>query len=266
MKKQADVIEALRKLGFRASQEALRALLQDATKRRLSPTQFTEKLAQLERGVRDENNLNRRTRAATLGRVHALDSFDWNHPREIDRDLFEWLATLEFVGDAHNVLLRGPAGVGKTTLAKNLGFLALQSGYSVGFRTVTEVLAELLMQESLPALERRLRRYTAVDLLILDEIGYIPCDNRAADILYNIISRRHEKKATVITTNLPFKQWGTVFPGAACVSALVDRFVQHCHVIDIEAESWRQKDGGTPAAKNKETARKKAQTKKVRPK
>ena len=95
----------------------------------------------------------------------------------------------------------------------------------------------------MPAFERRLKRYLLPDLLILDELGYLPCDSRAADILYNIISRRHERRSTVITTNLAFKQWGTVFPGAACVVALVDRFAQHCHRVDIDADSWRDVHG-----------------------
>lgn len=85
----------------------------------------------------------------------------------------------------------------------------------------------------MPAFERRLRRYTSPDLLVLDELGYLPCDTRAADILYNIISRRHEQRSTIITTNLAFKQWGNTFPGAACVVALVDRFAQYCHRIEI---------------------------------
>jgi DNA replication protein len=87
--------------------------------------------------------------------------------------------------------------------------------------------------------------------LIIDELGYLPCDNRSADLLYNIVSRRHESKSTVITTNLAYKQWGTVFPGAACVVALVDRFVQHCHVIDIDADSWRQKSKASSPKKAK---------------
>jgi len=90
-------------------------------------------------------------------------------------------------------------------------------------------------------LERRLRRYTTPTLLIINEIGYLPCDNAAADILFNIVSRRHESRSIVITTNLSFKQWGPLFAGAACVAALVDRFAQHCHTIDIVADSWRQK-------------------------
>ena len=113
--------------------------------------------------------------------------------------------------------------------------------HTVRFITLSACLADLLRQESVPALERRLTRYTAVHLLILDEIGYLPCDQRSADLFFHIISRRHEQRSTVITTNLPFKQWGTVFPGAACVSALIDRFAQHCHVLDIDAPSYRQK-------------------------
>ena len=107
-------------------------------------------------------------------------------------------------------------------------------------------LADLLKQESLPAFERRLGKYVRPDLLVLDELGYVPCDSRSADLLYSIISRRHEKASTIISTNLAFKQWGTVFPGAACVAALVDRFAQHLHTIDIDAESWRQKSEPPP--------------------
>jgi DNA replication protein DnaC len=111
----------------------------------------------------------------------------------------------------------------------------------VRFATLATALADLLGQESVPAFDRRVRRYTRPDLLVLDELGYLPCDSRAADILYNIISRRHERASTIITTNLAFKQWGTVFPGAACVVALVDRFAQHCHRLEIIGPSWRDK-------------------------
>lgn len=245
-----DVIELLRELGFRSAPEALRALLEHCTKSRASPTEVCEKLAEMERRARDAANLDRRTRAATLGSFTPLDRFDWNHPRQVDRALYEQLLTLSFLEHGHNVLLRGPSGVGKTTLAQNLGLTALQYGYTVRFATLAGALADLLKQESMPALERRMRRYTQPDLLILDELGFLPCDSRSGDLLYNIISQRHEKRSTVISTNLPFKQWGTVFAGAACVAALVDRFVQHCHVLDIEADSWRQAHpSALPAAK-----------------
>jgi len=236
-----DLPAMLRTLGFRASKDMVAALLTHATKSRLSPVQTLEELVALERRERDARNLARRTKLATLGRMRTLDCFDWNHPRKIDRGLYDALLGLDFIEQRHNVLLRGPSGVGKSTLAQNLGLEALKRGYSVRFTTLATALADLLKQESLPALDRRLRRYTQPALLILDEIGYLPCDSRAADLLFNIVSRRHEERSTVITTNLAFKTWGTIFPGAACVAALVDRFTENCHVLDIDGDSWRQR-------------------------
>lgn len=249
-----DILETLRSIGLRAPRDALDALLSHATKSRLSPVELVEQVVALELRERDTRNLARRTKEATLGSFSTLDRFDWNHPRAIDRGLYEHLFSLQFMATGDNVLFRGPSGVGKTTLAQNLSQRALEKGYTVRFCTLSAALADLLKQESLPAVERRLKRYTSPDLLVLDEIGYLPCDNRSADLVYNIISRRHEKRSTVISTNLAFKQWNTVFPGAACVVALVDRFAQHCHVLDIDADSWRQRKhepAPLAAAKNK---------------
>jgi DNA replication protein DnaC len=229
----------LTQLGFRAGHDALGAFLTHAHKSRLGPTETIEALIALERRARESTNLARRTRAACLGKFKPLDRFDWAHPRKIDRALIERLGALDFIARGDNVLLRGPSGAGKTMLAKNFGHAALLAGKTVRFTTLAAALADLLQQESLPAFERRLKRYTQPAVLILDELGYLPCDSRAADILFNIISRRHEQRSTIITTNLAFKQWGTVFPGAACVVALVDRFAQHCHKVDIDADSWR---------------------------
>jgi DNA replication protein DnaC len=241
-----DIIEVLRRIGIRAAREALAAWLTHATKSRLGAIEIVEQLVALELRERDARNLARRMRGATLGPIAALDSFDWNHPRVIDRTLYELLLGLDFVARGENILFRGQSGVGKTMLAQNIALTAIQQGKTVRFSTLAAVLADLLRQESLRAVERRIKRYTAPDLLVLDELGYLPCDSRSADLLYNIVSRRHERKSTVITTNLAFKQWNTVFPGAACVGALVDRFAQHCHTMDIDAESWRQRPPSPP--------------------
>ena len=198
-------------------------------------------LADLEERSRIPVNLARRTRFACLGSFKTLDRFDWDHPEKIDRPLIERLFELEFVDRGENALLKGGSGLGKTMIALNLGQAALAAGFTVRFSTLAAALADLLAQESLPAFERRIRRYTSPDLLILDELGYLPCDSRAAELLYNVISRRHEQRSTIISTNLAFKQWGTTFPGAACVVALVDRFAQHCHRVEILGESWRDK-------------------------
>jgi DNA replication protein DnaC len=253
----SDPAEALRTLGFRASVEALRALLAHATKSKLSPAEVYLELALLEKRERDARNLAARTKHATLGPVKPLDRFDWAHPREIDRELFEELhQTLGFIERGENVIFRGQAGVGKSTLSKHLGLAALAKGHAVRFSTLAGALADLLRYDTIPSIERRLRRYTQPDLLILDELGYVPCDASAADLLFRIISKRHEARSVVITTNLSYKQWGTVFGDAPCLGALIDRFAQHCHVVDIDADSWRDKEraersgrGPTRAAK-----------------
>jgi len=248
-----DVVQTLRQVGLRASEEAIHGLLKHAHKAKMSPEVLLEKLVDIEVRERDARNLARRTRAATLGNFKAMDEFDWAHPRKIDRALVERLLALDFVtaSPPQNVLLRGPAGVGKTTLAQNLGLAALQAGHTVRFSTLPTALADLLRQESIPATERRMKRYTSPDLLILDELGYVPCDSRAADLFFNIISRRHGLRSVVITTNLPFKTWGEVFPDAACLGALIDRFAEHCNVVDIEADSYRQRNA--KAARRKKT-------------
>lgn len=249
--KSDEVIDALRALGMRVSREALSSWLAHAIKSKHGPVELCEQLVQLERRERERRNLAARTRHAALGSVSALDRFDWAFPREIDRALFEQLLTLDFARRAENVLFRGPSGVGKTTLSQQLGVMALAAGMTVRFSTLASAMADLMKQESTPALERRLKRYTQPKVLILDEIGYLPCDSRAGDLLYTIISRRHEQRSTVLTTNLAFKHWDTVFSGAACVGALVDRFAQHCHAMDIDGDSWRQhrgRSGGTSGA------------------
>ncbi len=247
----SELFETLRRLGLRLTREALDALLTHAQKNRLSPAQILEQVCAIEQRERDARNLARREKAATVGACMPLDKFDWNHPRSIDRHLYESLATLEFIKRGENVLFRGQAGVGKTSLAQNLGLRALERGHTVRFSTVHQALADLLRQESLPATERRLRRYTAPDLLILDELGYVPCDSRAADLLFNIVSRRHEKRSIVITTNLAYKLWGGVFHEASCLGALVDRFAQHCHTLDVDADSWRNKEAQLRASAKK---------------
>jgi DNA replication protein DnaC len=244
-----DLFAAFKHLGICAPVDALRALITHLTQSRASPIEAFQQLVALERRERDSRNLTRRTKNATLGSFQTLDRFDWNHPRVIDRSLYEELLELAFLEHGENILFRGQSGAGKTCLAQNLAQIALQKGRTVRFTTLAWALADLSRQESLPALERRLRRYTGVDLLVIDELGYLPSDGRAADLFFTVISRRHERRSTIVTTNLAYKQWGTVFPGAACVAALVDRFAQHCHVIDIDADSWRHKEAVINASK-----------------
>ncbi|MFO0467551.1 MAG: IS21-like element helper ATPase IstB [bacterium] len=249
MTQKTDITELLHSIGIRLGKETLRAIVDDMHKRKLSPTQVFELLVEAETKERARRNLERRSRVATLGAMKPIDRFEWDWPKAIDRDLVERLAGLDFVDAKQNVLLRGPSGLGKTTLAQNLGHLALQKGKRVRFSTIAAALTDVAKHDGLLAKERRMKRYMQPDLLILDELGYVPHDARSADILFHIVSQRHERASTIITTNLAYKKWGEVFDGATSIHATVDRFAQHCHVVDIDGESYRQKRPDPPPAK-----------------
>jgi DNA replication protein DnaC len=243
----SDIFDELGRLGLRASRSQLDALLTHATKNRFSPVQVVEHLVDIERRERDARNLASREKKASVGPHKTMDRFDWDHPTKIDRLLCEeQVLNLAFLKTRSNVLFRGPAGLGKTMLEQNTATAALAAGMTVCFTNVGAALADLLRQESLPAVERRIKRYTSVDLLAFDELGYVPCDARAADLLFQIISRRHEKASTIIATNLAFKEWGPMFHGAASLVPLIDRFTQHLVTVDIEGESYRQKEKDMP--------------------
>ena len=246
-----ELYQLLVALGFRAAREQLQSLLIQLTKSRATPIQVVENWMALERRQREVRNLESRTKKATLGTTKPASDYDWTYPQKADEALYEELLTLGFLASHQNVLFRGKAGTGKTMLAKNLGLRALERGHTVVFSNLSSALADLLRQESIPAVQRRLRRYTSADLLILDELGYQPVDARAVDMLFQIISRRHESQSpTVITTNLSFKDWANVFPGAACLVPLVDRFTENLITFDIEGPSYRQREKQT-AAKSK---------------
>jgi DNA replication protein DnaC len=246
-----NLIAVCRSIGLRASTEAIQSFVTHAAKAKLSPAACVEALCILEQRERGIANLQRRRASATLGHFKSPDQFDWNHPRVFDRTLFNrLLETLDFMKSGENILLRGQPGIGKTTLSQYLGMRAIERGHTVLFCTLPAALADLMRQESLPATQRRLKRYTNPDLLILDELGYVPCDSRAADLLFHIVSNRHERKSTIITTNLAYKLWPTMFRDASCLGALIDRFAQHCHTLDIDADSWRATGAEVTAAKS----------------
>ena len=128
-------------------------------------------------------------------------------------------------------------------IAKNIAHHAVLAGHSVLFITAAQMLLDLGAQDSARALDQRLRHYaTARSLLVLDEIGYLSYDNRNADLLFQVVSRRYERKSLVLTTNLAFGDWPTIFPNAACATALIDRLVHHAEVIAIEGESYRRRE------------------------
>ena len=199
-------------------------------------------LLQWEEEERSRRSLERRLQAAQIGRFKPLCDFDWQWPKRCDRAAVEELMSLDFLKESANVVLLGPNGVGKSTLAKNLAHQALILGRTVLFTSAGQLLGDLAALDSDSALRRRLRHYATPDLLVIDEVGYLSYSNRHADLLFELVSRRYEVKSTLVTTNRPFAEWSEVFPNAACVVSLVDRLVHQAEVISIEGDSYRLKE------------------------
>lgn len=211
---------------------------------------WLDALLDWEETERTRRSLERRMRFAHIGRFKPLADFDWNWPEQCDQAAIAELMTLEFLQSATNAILVGPSGLGKTTIAQNIAHQAVLHGHTVIFTTAGQLLGELASLDSDSALRRRLRHYASPSLLLVDEVGYLSYSNRHADLLFELISRRHEKKSTLITTNKSFGEWSEVFPNAACVVALIDRLIHHAEIISIKGESYRHKEAEERAAAN----------------
>jgi len=195
-----------------------------------------------EESVRGARSLERRLSRARIGRVKPIADFDWAWPDEIDRDLVDDLFRLGWHAKAMNIVLIGPNGVGKTMIARNLVKAAVLAGATALCTTASDMLNALAEVDSTSVLRKRLASLARPQVLLVDEVGYLSYDSRHADLLYEVISRRYEVKATIITTNKTFQQWSEVFPGAACVRTIIDRFIHRCEVVPIAGESYRLKE------------------------
>ena len=234
--------DQLRQLGLVHTADDLNDLIARATQKRWSPVILLEHLVQAEAAARLHQRVERRLHDARLGRYKALADFEWTWPTQIHRLTVERVFTLEFLAQPENVIIVAPHGLGKTMLAKNLVHQAILAGHSARLVAAADLILDLTSQDTARALQRRLRTYLRPSLLAIDEVGYLAYDAHAADLLFQVVSRRYEQKSLVITTNLPFKHWDTVFPNAACAVALIDRLTHHAEIITIEGESYRKRE------------------------
>jgi len=199
-----------------------------------------ERLVELELVEKGRRSIETRLKEAKLGRFKRMHEFDWSWPKKAERSKVEALLKGDFVTAKRNLILAGAQGLGKTMIAKNIGHEAVMRGKSVLFTTASDLVMTLQTKDTQVDLNRCLRRYAKPDLLIIDELGYLSYDCKAADLIFEVVNRRYEQGSILMTTNLAFKDWNQIFPAAACLTAMIDRITHHVDVVVLEGSSYRR--------------------------
>lgn len=231
-----DVLLALR-LEHAAS--VLDERTQKAITRNDSPTALLEVLMRDELRAQSEHRARLALRRSAIFPLTTVDTFDFDYPKSIDKDLVYRAASLSFVEDKTNCVFVGPSGVGKTHLSNAIGQLACLRGFRVRFTTAADLVNDLVASQARNSLHRRLAFWASYQLLLCDELGYLAFDSRGADLLYQVFNRRYQRASTIVTTNLPFKDWGKLFHNTAAASAIADRLVHKGLLIRIQGKSRR---------------------------
>ena len=210
--------------------------------------QYLLRLAELELIDRNRRMVERRIRAARFPAVKSLDSFDFLAIPSVNKALVMELARCEYVQRRENVIAIGNSGTGKTHVALGLGLAACQRGLSVGFTTAAGLVHELMEARD----ERRLlnlqRQLSRLNLLIIDELGFVPLSKTGAELLFEVFSQRYERGSILVTTNLPFDEWTAVFDSERLTGALLDRLTHHVHILEMNGDSYRLRHSRDNAA------------------
>jgi DNA replication protein DnaC len=237
----AQLSQQLHAVGMHYVAEHLDDVIALATKHRWGAVELLGHVTEQEVKERARRSMERRLARAKLGRFTPMADFDWAWPTRIDKAGVEAALKLDFLESKRNLVLVAPQGLGKTMMAQNIAHQAVLKGHTALFTTASQLLLDLGAQDSPRTLDRRLKHYAHPSLLVVDEVGYLSYDARNADLLFQVVSRRYEEKSLVLTTNLPFSDWATIFPNAACATALIDRIVHHADIITVEGKSYRRR-------------------------
>ena len=197
------------------------------------------RLAELEMIDREQRLVERRIRAARFPSVKSLDSYDFTALPSLNKALVLELARCEYLARRENVIALGNAGTGKTHLALGLGLAACQKGLAVGFTTAAALVHELIEARDEKRLLRLQRQLAACTLLIIDELGYVPLSPTGAELLFEVFSQRYERGSVIVTSNLPFDEWTSVFGSERLTGALLDRLTHHVHILEMNGDSYR---------------------------
>lgn len=217
--------------------------LAEAARHNRSHHELLHRMLAAELETAQARSIERRIRLARLPGRKTLDTFDWSWPETINPDRIRHLFKLGFLRENANVVFIGNVGLGKTHLAAALALEACRNHHSVLFTPAVDIVNTLVEAREHNNLKRAMRRYTSPQLLVIDELGYLPVDRTGAQILFQVLGERYENGSTVITTNRSYKQWAKTFANdATLASAVLDRVVHHCETIIIEGRSYRLKD------------------------
>jgi len=229
----------LKTLNLATMSRALDGLVRQARETGAGYEEFLLALTAAELQARSENRLNRRIREAKFPLIKPLETFDFAAVPELDLRLFRELAAGEYVKDRRNVIFLGKSGAGKTHMATALGIEACKNNFRTRFVTCYGLVNELIEARQLRTLQRILQKYSRYDLLILDELGYVPFSKEGAELLFQVLAERHEKGSVMITTNLGFADWTQVFGDPVMTAALLDRLTHKAHIINCPWDSYR---------------------------
>lgn len=214
-----------------------------AARANLSYVDFMEQLFGEEVAFRKERLIKKRIIEARFPLVKTIDAYDFSCPQKIHKKQILNLLDLRFIEEKSNVLIVGPAGVGKTHIALAIGYQATSNGIRTLFTTAINLINHLVASLSDNSFMKALKTYTSLPLLIIDELGFLPIDKQGSELLFQVISSRYERGSIIVTTNLAFRDWGRIFNNDnTLASAIVDRLVHHSEIVKIEGESYRVKN------------------------
>lgn len=234
-----NLIQILRKLRLSGAGASLEVRLHEALANQLTHEQFLELLLQDELLIREQRKINRHKKSANFRDAKSLEAFDFGFNPSVPRKLIYELATCHYIRQAHDVLLVGPPGVGKSHLAQALGMSAIRSGFTVFYRSIFDAVRDLNDEERYHSDPRFLSKYLKTDLLILDDMGIKQLPPRAGEYLFEVIMRRYETRSTIMTSNRPIEEWGKLIGDVPAATAILDRFLHHAQIINITGQSYR---------------------------